>query len=138
MDNEAWAGRLIELYCEPTVKWAGKEVGGIEISAVSHITKPYRFNVTLNRQQRKVHTFNVLSPDTKVKKEFVKTHYVDDINQCETDAEIDDILKFVKKEFGADCQMQLKEDVGKARTALKNCKNLDDNTGQPIDKHPPV
>jgi len=120
MDNEIWAGRLIELYCEPTVKWAGKEVGGIEISAVSHIKEPYRFNVTLNRQQRKIHTFHVLAADTEVKKEFVKTHYVDDIEQCKTDAEIDAIVKLVKDEYGMDHLMELKDDIGKAREALKN------------------
>ena len=127
MDNEIWTGRLIELYCEPTVKWAGKEVGGIEISAVSHIEKPYRFNVTLNRQQRRIHTFNVLSGDTEVKKEFLKTHYVDEIQQCKTDAEIDAIVKHVMDEFDKKCLMDLKGDVEKAREALKNPPAAENN-----------
>ena len=120
LDETTWKGRLIELYCEPTVKWAGKEAGGIEISAVSHIKQPYRFNVTLNRHQRKIHTFNVLADDTEVKKEFVKTHYIDDIQQCKTDAEIDAIVKHVMDEFDKKCLMELKGDVEKAREALKN------------------
>lgn len=35
-----YAGRRLTLFNEPSVKWAGKEVGGIRISHASHIDKP--------------------------------------------------------------------------------------------------
>ena len=120
LDEATWKGRLIELYCEPTVMWGGKPVGGIRISAISGIDKPYKFNVTLNRSQRYIHTFNVLPDDTEVKKEFLKTHYVDEIQQCKTDADIDAIVQRVKEEFGNPSLMEIKDDVLKAREALKN------------------
>ena len=68
----------------------------------------------------RIHTFNVLSGDTEVKKEFLKTHYVDEIQQCKTDADIDAIVQRVNDEFGKSSLMQLKDDVLKAREALKN------------------
>ena len=36
-DGNAWIGRTMVLYCDPKVKWAGEEVGGIRIKALSHI-----------------------------------------------------------------------------------------------------
>ena len=120
LDNELWKGRLIELYCEPTVPWAGKPVGGLRIRAVSDIKEPYRFTVRESRSKSYVHTFEVLTHDTEVKKEFLKTHYVDEIQQCKTDADIDAIVQRVNDEFGKSSLMQLKDDVLKAREALKN------------------
>jgi hypothetical protein len=38
-DEKVYIGRRITLYRDPTVKWAGKEVGGIRIKAMSHIGK---------------------------------------------------------------------------------------------------
>ena len=32
-----WAGKSVKLYGDKTVKWAGKEIGGIRIRALSHI-----------------------------------------------------------------------------------------------------
>lgn len=36
-DASVWIGRSMTLYCDPTVKWAGEEVGGLRISHLSHI-----------------------------------------------------------------------------------------------------
>lgn len=38
-DSDAWVGRRLTLYCDPSVKWGGKPVGGIKISAASHLEK---------------------------------------------------------------------------------------------------
>lgn len=48
-DTKAWAGRSMELYNEPTVLWAGKPVGGIRVSALSHIDKPIQTAHTITR-----------------------------------------------------------------------------------------
>ena len=39
-DGAAYIGRQLEIYNDPTVKWAGQEVGGIRVSRMSHIEKP--------------------------------------------------------------------------------------------------
>lgn len=52
-DSAAWVGKSAQLFFEPTVKYAGKEVGGIRIRALSDIDKRgLTFVITLNRQQR--------------------------------------------------------------------------------------
>ena len=37
-DSSLWVGKSAKLYGDKTVKWAGKEIGGIRIRALSHIT----------------------------------------------------------------------------------------------------
>lgn len=39
-DGSVYVGRQLEIYNDPTVKWAGQEVGGIRVSRMSHIEKP--------------------------------------------------------------------------------------------------
>lgn len=39
-DGSAYLGRQLEIYNDPTVRWAGQEVGGIRVSRMSHIEKP--------------------------------------------------------------------------------------------------
>lgn len=59
---EQWAGRRMELYRDPDVTYGGEKVGGIKISALSHIEKP----VTLPlMEQRKIrpHTVKPLPQD---------------------------------------------------------------------------
>lgn len=113
-DTDNWNNRLYELFCDPTVKWAGEEIGGIRISAISGIDKPVDFPVQLNKSKRKMHTFKVLA-DQPVKKEFIITHWQDAISKAETNEAIDAIVKQVNAEFGGECLGQLKDDVIKAR-----------------------
>jgi hypothetical protein len=39
-DTTTWAGRRATIYLDPHVRYAGKEVGGIRVSALSGIDKP--------------------------------------------------------------------------------------------------
>lgn len=112
----SWGNRLIELYCDPSVKWAGKDVGGIRISGLGGISQPHVFPVTLNRSQRVMHAFRVLDNSQEAKREFVITHWEADINEAETNEAIDAIVQTVKKEFGMDCLMQLQDAVKTARS----------------------
>lgn len=53
-DSSAWAGKYVQVYCDPDVKWAGKAVGGIRIRALSDIpAKGMTFLVAENRSTRK-------------------------------------------------------------------------------------
>ncbi|AGR46550.1 hypothetical protein TW1_034 [Pseudoalteromonas phage TW1] len=48
-DASQWAGRYMNLYLDPTVKWAGKEVGGIRVNALSHIQSSATLNLAVRR-----------------------------------------------------------------------------------------
>jgi hypothetical protein len=56
-----YVGRQITIYTDPTVKWAGQEVGGIRISALSHIDKPLTVALTVSRGKRAPFTVQPLS-----------------------------------------------------------------------------
>lgn len=131
-DETMWVNRLIELYCDPTVKWAGKEAGGIRVSAVSGITEPFELIVQLNKKQRTLHTWNVIPEQQPVVKEFIATHFESDIAESKTNAEIDAIVKTVKLDFGEDALAQIKDAVIKARAALKDAnENAQPDQGEP-------
>lgn len=52
-DAKQYAGRSLTLYRDPTVKWAGMEVGGIRISHMSHIEREHTMALTASKGSRK-------------------------------------------------------------------------------------
>lgn len=51
-DSKEWIGKYAQLYFEPTVKYAGKEVGGIRIRALSDIDqRGLSFALRINQKQ---------------------------------------------------------------------------------------
>ena len=48
-DASQYVGRRLELYNDPEVKWAGQTVGGIRVSAMSHIDKPFTMTLPVSR-----------------------------------------------------------------------------------------
>lgn len=59
-DASQYVGRYMTLYGDPNVKWGGKTVGGIKISHLSHIEKPFDVNLTVTRGKREKHTVQPL------------------------------------------------------------------------------
>lgn len=59
-DGNAWIGRSMTLYNDPSVKWAGKEAGGVRISHLSHIQKRLILSLSETRGKKKQHTINIL------------------------------------------------------------------------------
>lgn len=55
-----YAGRRMELFRDPTVKWAGEPVGGIRISRLSHIEKALTVSLAESRGKRKPTTVQPL------------------------------------------------------------------------------
>jgi hypothetical protein len=55
-----WIGRRIRLFGEPTVVYAGKEHGGIQISHVSHVETEFTTKITLRRGLRVDYTIFAL------------------------------------------------------------------------------
>lgn len=52
-DSAAWVGKSAQIYCDPTVRYAGQEVGGVRIRALSDIDKRgMTFILTLSKQKR--------------------------------------------------------------------------------------
>lgn len=60
-DSDAYPGRTLTLYRNPDVLWAGEPVGGIEISAMSHIDGPMKTSVRLNRKSARTLTVQPLA-----------------------------------------------------------------------------
>jgi hypothetical protein len=52
-DAKAYIGRSLTLYRDPTVKWAGMEIGGIRISHMSHIDGAKNMMLTATKGSRK-------------------------------------------------------------------------------------
>lgn len=63
-EADAYIGKRITIYNDPKVKWAGQEVGGIRIAAMSGIDKPMTVALTVTRGSRKPFTVQPLPSDT--------------------------------------------------------------------------
>lgn len=65
-DNpEPYIGRQIELYYDPSVVYAGEEVGGVRIKAMSDLAGTSKVSVTVRKGQKKVFTIEKLQPQQK-------------------------------------------------------------------------
>ena len=53
-DTSVYAGRSVQLYLDPDVKWGGMKVGGIRIRAMSHINGELRLALAESKQNRKI------------------------------------------------------------------------------------
>lgn len=117
MDEQLWTGRMIELYCEPTVKWAGQAIGGIRISGISGIDEPFEFTVQLNKSQREIQTMRPL-PEATIEDQFILTHWEDKIKNSDTNKELDEIIKQVAWSYGKDKLADIKQAVISARKKI--------------------
>lgn len=75
-NGNAWIGRSMTLYNDETVKWAGKEAGGVRISHLSHINKRLNVSLTATRGKKQQYVINILQanyyPDDKFQAGFPK------------------------------------------------------------------
>lgn len=67
-DASKYVGRSLRLYRDPTVKWAGMEVGGIRISHMSHIDGEKLMMLTATKGSRKPHKVFPLQVEQKADK----------------------------------------------------------------------
>jgi len=61
-DTGNWEGQEALLFCDPTVVYAGKEVGGIRIKALSGIPKKMKVSLSKTRGKKIDHIIEVLEP----------------------------------------------------------------------------
>lgn len=62
-DSENWLGKSAQIYCDPSVRYAGQEVGGIRIRALSDISKQ-GLSATLAISKQKRTPYKVAYLDT--------------------------------------------------------------------------
>ncbi|HSU37137.1 MAG TPA: hypothetical protein VLJ88_15885 [Propionibacteriaceae bacterium] len=60
-ESDAYIGKRLTLYCDPTVKWAGKEVGGIRVSHMSGLKKRISVPLSITRGTRALYVVEPLS-----------------------------------------------------------------------------
>lgn len=61
-ETDAWVGRRATLFGDPTVKWGGVAVGGVRVSHLSNIDKPFKVALTETRGKKQMHSIDPL-PD---------------------------------------------------------------------------
>ena len=73
-DEQAFVGKSMTLERDPTVKWAGEEVGGIRITHMSDMKDDDRFMLTYSRGVKKAYKVEhlVVKSDADVKAEKAK------------------------------------------------------------------
>tara|TARA_R110000850_G_scaffold105926_13_gene217137 strand:- start:80 stop:691 length:612 start_codon:yes stop_codon:yes gene_type:complete len=64
-DGSQWIGRSMTLYCDSSVIYAGKEVGGIRVSHMSDIPKRITIKLTEKRGSKKEVFVEILEPTDK-------------------------------------------------------------------------
>lgn len=62
-DASKWPGRSVELFCDPTIPFGGKAVGGTRIKRISHIDKPVKVPLLVTRGKTEMYVVDPL-PDT--------------------------------------------------------------------------
>ena len=63
VDANTYAGRRLTIYRDPDVRFGGQAVGGIRVSHMSHIDKPFTIALTETRGKRASHTIKPLPAD---------------------------------------------------------------------------
>lgn len=66
-DSKQYVGRKIKLYGDPKVKWAGMEVGGIRISALSDISEKQTIQLTSSKGKRNIFVVEKLEQEKEEK-----------------------------------------------------------------------
>jgi len=103
INGKEWVGKSATLFCNPDVKWAGVALGGIEISHVSHISKPLTMMLTKARGRKSGFTVQPLIIE---KREFI----VDDNAQGWIDAarlDVRELGKITDSEYRAFIESKL-------------------------------
>lgn len=64
-DGRQWAGKSLELYADPLVKFGGEAVGGIRISRMSDIPKDIKVALTATKGKKALHDIKRLTGPVK-------------------------------------------------------------------------
>lgn len=91
---KAYTGRSMTLYRDASVQWGGMAVGGIRISALSHIDGPRTLVLTATKKSRKPHTVQplVVAPPAEDRAAKVAAALVARFDAAETEAALAEIV----------------------------------------------
>ena len=64
-DGNQWIGRSMTLFCDPTVRYAGQEVGGIRVKAISDIQKSLIVKLAVTRGKKQEYRIEPLKQQAK-------------------------------------------------------------------------
>lgn len=82
-DGAQYVGRSMTLYCDPTVKFGGADVGGIRISHLSNIDREMTMALTATRANRKPFTVRPLNIEP-TEKQINADEWIADIQSVPT------------------------------------------------------
>lgn len=119
-----WIGKRMTLYADPSVKWAGIEVGGIRISHIDGIDKATTLMLSETRGKRKPYSVMPFADghELPVFKHETGTAlwFADWVETAKTSNDLDKIAKaVVKSQLTTDEVESLKTKVTEARALLK-------------------
>lgn len=130
-ESSAYIGRRMELYRDPKVKWGGQEVGGIRVSALSHIDKPMKLALTETRGKKETHHIKPLKdapPSAPV------PNYMDDARAAKTLADVQAVWR--KADAAGHLTDALKAQLTPLGEALKTAA-AEPASEPPVEDEPP-
>lgn len=114
-DSSKYVGRSMTLYCDPKVKWAGMEVGGIRISHMSDIPEAMTLALTVTKGSRKPYIIQPLIVKAAPKGQGASTGTTPELTRRER------VIKFVGDNASSFTPQQLAD----LKTALKHAGSTD-------------
>jgi hypothetical protein len=98
-DGDDYIGKQMTLYGDPTVKWAGQEIGGIRISHMSHLEKKLHVMLTVTRGKRSPYIVEqLITEEGKALTEQDFETWSTEINSAATVADLQALGKLIKAE----------------------------------------
>ncbi|UAJ78344.1 hypothetical protein IT072_13865 [Leifsonia sp. ZF2019] len=94
-DSDTYAGRQLTLFRNPTIRFGKEEVGGIQISHLSHIDGPLKIALTVTRGKRAPFVVQPIGPGRD---------WITELEQVEGNPEAIAALGVAAKNAGADAE----------------------------------
>lgn len=135
-DSAKYVGRSMTLYRDPTVKWAGMEVGGIRISHMSDIQGNQSMALTVTRGSKKPY---IVKPLTQAAPESAPAaqpvispaqHKRLEARIKELGADRDKLKAYVQKEYGIAHLNELTKDAYQAVDKMLDAKEKKSSTAR--------
>jgi len=124
VDGEQYAGRFVTVYNDPSVKWGGKDVGGIRISHLSHIESKIRMMLTVTRGKRVPYVVEPLEVAAEQKNQLTPellSQWTSAINSAQNMAQLSELGAQIKAaNFDEVAAAQIREIYTNASNVLRS------------------
>ena len=112
-DASQWAGRRVELYCDPNVPFGGEKVGGTRISRMSHIDGPQSVPVIIKKGRGGSYKVQPL-PDTPAPTQRPLEPTAEQVAGC---GDVDTLYAMFRASTNETIQQQIKDRVAELKGA---------------------